>query len=376
MKILHTSDLHIGKRINGFSMLEDQKDILEKIVSIVAQEQPDAIILAGDLYDKSVPAAEAVTLLDNFLVALARQKKPIFLISGNHDSAERIAFASRLMSACDVYVSPVYDGHIEPIVLTDGEGQETAFYLLPFIKPSTVAHFADEGTTFGTYDEAMRYVIGNLTIDKSRRNVLVTHQFITDAKRSESEDIPVGGLDNINADVFDAFDYVALGHLHCPQDCGSARIRYSGSPLKYSFSEVDDAKSVSLVTLGATTAVEEIPLTPLHEWHDIRGTYDELTAKDFYDGTDYQDSYLRITLTDDNDIPDGMRKLQAIYPYLMELRYDNKRTRAQSNPEELVADVQKSPLDLLAELYLQQNGQALSDEQQAYADQLIQSVWN
>lgn len=378
MKILHTSDLHIGKRANEYALLEEQEFVLKQIIDIAQSEKPEAIILAGDIYDKSIPSAEAVSLFDDFLVNLAKLGKDIFIISGNHDSAERIAFASRIMEASKIHLSPVFNGKIAPIILNDGE-TELAVYMLPFIKPAIVQHFAGEGTEIKTYDEAMRYVISQMGIDKSRRNILVTHQFITNAERTESEDVMVGGLDNIDASAFDGFDYVALGHLHRPQSCGKETIRYSGSPLKYSFSEVNDKKSVTIIEINGeeTPIITERPLTPLHEWFDLRGSYDELTAKTFYDGKGYQEAFVRITLTDEDDIPDGMRKLKSIYHRLMELRYDNKRTRAGMTSIGKPMDVEAlQPDKLFGDLFEKQNGQALSEEQKRYMNETIETIFN
>lgn len=378
MKILHTSDLHIGKRVKEFSMLDEQRFILNQILTTAEAEQPDAIILAGDIYDKSVPSAEAVSLFDDFLVSLARLGKSIFIISGNHDSPERISFASRIMQSSKIYLSPVYDGTIRPVILPDGES-EVAFYLLPFIKPSVVLHYADEGTDIKTYDDAMRYVVSKMDIDKSRRNILIAHQYVTGAERSESEDMVIGGLDNVDASVFAPFDYVALGHLHRPQYCGRETIRYSGSPLKYSFSEVFDKKSVTIIEINAGQApvVTEHALTPLHEWYALRGTYDELTARDYYDGKGYQDAYVSITLTDEDDIPDGMRKLRTIYHRLMELSYDNKRTRAgMTNIGKPMNVNELNPIELFGELFEKQNAQPLTDRQRQYVNSLIDQVFN
>ena len=378
MKILHTSDLHIGKRVKEFSMLDEQRFILNQILTTAEAEQPDAIILAGDIYDKSVPSAEAVSLFDDFLVSLARLGKSIFIISGNHDSPERISFASRIMQASKIYLSPVYDGTIRPVILPDGES-EVAFYLLPFIKPSVVLHYADEGTDIKTYDDAMRYVVSKMDIDQSRRNILIAHQYVTGAERSESEDMVIGGLDNVDASVFAPFDYVALGHLHRPQYCGRETIRYSGSPLKYSFSEVFDKKSVTIIEISAGQApvVTEHALTPLHEWYALRGTYDELTARDYYDGKGYQDAYVSITLTDEDDIPDGMRKLRTIYHRLMELSYDNKRTRAgMTNIGKHMNVNELNPIELFGELFEKQNAQPLTDRQRQYVNSLIDQVFN
>jgi len=383
MKILHTADLHIGKRVSEYSMLDEQAFILDRIVDIAEKEQPDAIILAGDIYDKSIPSNEAVCLFDDFLVKLSDLGKRIFIISGNHDSAERLSFASRILSKNNVYLSQVFEGKAqEPCVIEDSEGTTVAIHMLPFIKPSIVQHYASEEdkATIKTYDEAMRYVISHyIDTKKHKRNVLITHQFITNAERTESEDIVVGGLDNIDASAFDSFDYVALGHLHRPQSCGRDTIRYSGSPLKYSFSEVNDKKSVTIIDIKGMDEpiITTKPLTPLHDWYDLRGTYDELTTKSFYDRTDYQEAYVRITLTDEDDIPDAMRRLKTIYHRLAELSYDNKRTRAGQtligkpmNVDEL------NPAQLFAELFEKQNAQPLSDEQSMYLNIIIDQIFN
>ena len=378
MKILHTSDLHIGKRISEYSMIDEQRFILDGILDIAQDEQPDAIILAGDIYDKSIPSAEAVSLFDEFLVRLAKLGKSIFIISGNHDSPERISFASRIMEVSKIHLSPVYDGTIRPVILHDGE-TEVAFYMLPFIKPSVVLHYAEEGAEIKTYDDAMRYVISKMDIDKSRRNILIAHQYVTGAERSESEDMVIGGLDNVDASAFDSFDYVALGHLHRPQNCGRETIRYSGSPLKYSISEVYDKKSVTIIEIKADEApiIKERALTPLHDWHDLRGTYDQLTAKDYYEGKGYQEDYVRITLTDDDDIPDGMRKLRTIYHRLAELLYDNKRTRAGLTNIGKPLNVNTlNPAQLFGELFEKQNAQPLSDKQSEYINGLIDQIFN
>ncbi len=378
MKLLHTGDLHIGKRVKEYSMLEEQQHILDQILSYVQDEAPDAVILAGDIYDKRVPSAEAVSLFDDFLVRLAKLGKSIFIISGNHDSPERISFASRIMEASRVYLSPVYDGTIHPVVLNDGD-TEAAFYMLPFVKPSVVQHYADDNTEIRTYDEAVRYAIQQMDIDKTRRNVLITHQFITGGERTESEDIMVGGLDNIDAAAFDDFDYVALGHLHRPQSCGREAVRYSGSPLKYSISEVQDQKSVTIVEIRGKQepVISTLPLTPLHDWHDLRGTYDELTAKEYYDNTGMQDAFVRITLTDEEDIPDGMRKLKTIYHRLTELQYDNKRTRAGLTLIGKPMNISSiNPMQLFEELFEKQNANKLSQEQNDYLQGLIGQIFN
>ena len=375
MKLIHISDLHLGKRVNEFSMLEDQQHILIEILQIIDRERPDGVLIAGDVYDKSVPSAEAVALLDDFLVRLARRKLPVFLISGNHDSPERIAFGGRLMEASGVYLAPVYDGKVQPITLTDGHGPVN-FYLLPFVKPAHVRRcFPEQEIT--TYTEALAVAIESMGVDQTQRNVLVTHQFVTGAARCESEEISVGGADNVDVSVFAPFDYVALGHLHGPQQVERETVRYCGTPLKYSFSEVSHQKSVTVVELGAKGAVtvNTVPLIPKRDLAELRGTYEELTFRGFYEGTSYREDYVRIILTDEEDIPDAVNKLRTIYPNLMKLDYDNKRTRAGVRLDGAEDVRRKDPLELLEEFYEKQNGQPMGEEQRTFARTLMERIW-
>ena len=375
MKFIHLSDLHLGKRVNEFSMLEDQRCILAEILRIIDEERPDGVLIAGDVYDKSVPSAEAVALLDDFLVRLAKRDLQIFLISGNHDSAERMAFGGRLMEGSGVHLAPVYDGRVEPIVLTDGHGP-VKVYLLPIIKPAHVRRCFPE-REISTYTEALSAAIEAMGVDQAERNVLVTHQFVTGAARCDSEEVTVGGTDNVDVSVFAPFDYVALGHLHGPQTVGRATVRYCGTPLKYSFSEAGQQKSVTVVELGpkGTVTVGTVPLTPLRDLAELRGTYEELTFRGFYEGTSYQQDYVHITLTDEEDIPDAARKLQIIYPNLMKLDYDNKRTRAGLRLDGAEDAEHKSPLELLEEFYEKQNGQPMGGEQRDFAREWMERIW-
>lgn len=374
MKFLHISDLHIGKRVNEFSMMEDQKYILEQILSIAESEQADGVIIAGDIYDKPVPSAEAVQVFDRFLTALADQGRQVFIISGNHDSAERIAFGAQLMRNKGVYVSPVYHGEIAGIPLADEYG-ELSVYLLPFIKPALVRHALEEepGEKIPDgYQDAVAYVVGRMDIDREKRNILVAHQFVTGAGRCDSEEVTVGGLDNVDAEIFRDFDYVALGHIHNPQSMGRETVRYCGTPLKYSFSEAGQEKSVTVVRLGekGKTELYTVPLRPLHDMRILRGSYLEVTAKSFYQDMDCED-YVKIILTDEEDIPDGMQKLRILYPNLMRLEYDNSRTR-QDQTIEAARDVeQKSELELFEEFYELQNNQPLGGEQKSYMARLL-----
>ena len=375
MKFIHLSDLHLGKRVNEFSMLEDQKFILKRIINVIDEEKPDAVLIAGDVYDKSVPSAEAVALFDGFLVSLSERDAVTFVISGNHDSPERLAFGNRLMTASGIRISPVYSGSVEPIVLTDGLGPVNV-YMLPFVKPVHVRTvFPDENVE--SYTDAMRVAIEKMSVDTSARNVLVAHQFVTGAVRSESEDVSVGGLDNVDASVFDPFDYVALGHIHGPQKIGSDKIRYCGTPLKYSFSEVDHVKSVTVAELGAKgdLKIRTVPLEPKRDMVSLRGSYDELTLRSFYEGTAYGDDYVRIVLTDEDDIPDAASKLRLIYHNLMKLEYDNTRTRSASVIGGAEDVERKTPLELFSELYELQNGAPMTEEQRNFAEKLIEAVW-
>ncbi len=416
MKFIHLADLHIGKRVNAFPMLEDQRYILKQILTILREEQPNGgVILAGDIYDKAIPSAEAVELFDEFLTQLAALRLRVFIIAGNHDSPERIAFGNRLMDRSGIYLSPVYDGHVKRITCPDTASAVTLsaanavdlnagthsvesastsaaastcppvdVYLLPFLKPANVRRFYPE-ETIESYTDAMRVAIAHMDIDPMHRNLLVTHQFVTGASRSDSEDISVGGSDNVDASVFAPFDYVALGHLHGPQQMGEEGgplIRYAGTPLKYSFSEARHHKSVTVVEIGEKKAdgttdvcIGTRELRPLHDMREICGNYEELTLRANYEGT-ATDDYIHATLTDEIEIPDAARHLQVIYPNLMKLDYDNARTRGQGSERlELEQLEEKSPLDLFSELFEKQNHKEMTEEQARYVQAQMEKIW-
>lgn len=373
MKFIHLSDLHLGKRLNEYPLLEDQEYILKKIINIIDDEVPDAVLIAGDVYDKSVPSADAVKLFDDFLVQLAKRKLEVFVISGNHDSPERIAFASRIMDASGIHMSPVYSGIVVPFSWEDKYGK-VYIYMLPFIKPAHVRHFCKEEIT--SYTDAIQHVISEMHPDPACRNVLVTHQFVTGASRSDSEELSVGGTDNVDACVFEPFDYVALGHIHSPQNCGSDTVRYCGTPLKYSFSEAKDSKSLTVVELQekGNVAYRTIPLIPQHDLVELKGSYDELTLKSYYENTTWQEDYTHITLTDEEDIPDAMGRLRVIYHRLMKLDYDNTRTRT-SKEITAAADVEfKTTFELFSDFYELQNNQPLNPEQTEFMQKLIEKT--
>ena len=374
MKLIHLSDLHIGKRVNETSMIEDQAYILDRILEIIEIEQADAVLIAGDVYDKSVPSAEAVMLFDDFLCRLAKMNLPTLIISGNHDSPERLAFGNRLMEGSGIYISSVYDGNIQPITLKDSYG-DVDFWLLPFIKPAHVKrYFPDAGIE--SYTDALRTAINQMNVDTSKRNVLITHQFVTGAATCESEEISVGGSDNVDADVFECFDYVALGHLHGPQNIISNRIRYCGSPLKYSFSEVGHYKSVTVAELldKGSLQLYTPALIPLRDMRQIRGRFEDVTASARQLGESAAD-YVHVILTDEEDIPEAIGKLRMVFPNLLKLSYDNTRTRLNRNIDHAEDVQKKNPLELFEELYELQNNQPMSDTQRTFSTSLIESIW-
>lgn len=379
MKLMHLSDLHLGKRLNEFSLLEDQSFILQQLVELVRSEQPDCVLLAGDIYDKPVPPAEAVTLFDDFLNKLA-QLTTVCVTSGNHDSAERLAFGAQLMREGGVHFCGLYTGEPQCVTLQDAYGS-VHIYLLPFLKPAHVRHCLtpEEAEQVTTYHEALRCAVERLHINAAERNVLVAHQFVTGAQTAGSEAVNVGGVDNIGAEVFADFDYTALGHIHKAQNVGSERVRYSGTPLKYSFAEWQQEKSVTLVELGekGSVSVSALQLAPLRDLRKLRGSYEELMSKDFYDELPKDsDGLLRdfyhLTLTDEEDVPDAVQKLRSVYKNLLQLEYDNKRTRTDNAIEGAKRVVEKSPLELMEEFYQLQNNQALSEKQRAYLQGLLE----
>lgn len=375
MKFIHLSDLHLGIRVNDFSMSEDQRYILDRILDIIDSEAPDGIIIAGDIYDKSMPPAEAVAMFDDFISSIAERKIKTFIISGNHDSAERIAFGSRIMNAGGIYLSPVYNGDIKPVVMEDEYGAVN-IYMLPFVRPSAVRAFYPDDDT-DSYSSAVETAVKHMNAAFSQRNIIITHQFVTGAVRSDSEDISVGGTDNVSADIFADFDYTALGHIHKPQNIGSERIRYCGTPLKYSFSEAKQDKSVTVIELGkkGDVNVRTVKLIPLRDMTELKGSYEELMKKSFYEGTGYTEDYVHITLTDENDIPDAVSKLRLVYHRLMKMDYDNARTKKQSIIEGMTSARETDPEKLFGEFFESQNNVPMNDEQAAFVSGIIKDIW-
>ena len=368
MKLFHLSDLHLGKRVNEFSMLEEQKNVLDQIISASKLHRPDGVMIAGDVYDKSIPSTEAIDLFDDFICALSELSIPVFIISGNHDSPERLAFGRRLMDKSGVYISPVYSRDCLPITLLDNYGAVN-IYMLPFIKPVHArAAFPDE--KIESYTDALSCAVKAMNIDAGKRNILLAHQFVTGASRSDSEEITVGGLDNVDATVFESFDYVALGHIHRPQNIIENKIRYCGTPLKYSFSEIGNDNSITVVELQqkGDVSISTIPLNPIHDMRKLRGTFDELILGSSED-------YLGIVLTDEDYILNALDKLRNNYPNIMQLDYDNTQTKNRATLAELQQIKETDPFALFSEFYQKQNNMPLSDEQSAFIKELIRSVW-
>ncbi len=409
MRFIHLSDLHIGKKVNDFSMLEDQKYVFKQVLDIIKKEKIDGIIIAGDIYDKAVASVEAIEVYDNFITALSDTKKPVFIISGNHDSAQRISFASKIMKNNNIYIAPVFNGKMEKVTLQDEYGYIDV-YMLPFVKPIVVRKCFDlqkevkqnsqdiendntqdskqqnnvnnlTENKIENYTQAVKAIIDNTNIDKKRRNIIIAHQFVTGAKTCDSEEIIIGGLDNVDTSVFEPFDYTALGHIHRAQKVGKDNIRYCGTLLKYSFSEIDHKKSVTIVDIGnkedigkCSINISLLPITPLHDIRHIKGSYSKLTDRSNYINSNLSD-YIYVTLTDEQDIPDAIAKLRSIYPNIMKLDYDNTRTRSASDIM-LKTDIkEKTPFDLVKDFYEVQNGHGMSHEQAEYIDKLINDMW-
>ncbi len=377
MKIAHISDLHLGKSIYNYPIWEDQKDILQKITDILKKEQVGALLIAGDVYDKAIASTEAVKIFDAFIVNLSKAQIKVFIISGNHDSGERISFGADLMALSGVHIAkPLTKStkDIQPFILKDEFGP-IHIYLLPFIKPIHVK-VAFETDEIESYTQAVKTVIDAMQVDTRVRNILVAHQFVTGATRCDSELVSVGGSDNVDSSAFDVFDYVALGHLHGPQHIERETVRYCGSPLKYSFSEIKHTKSVTILDLRekGTIQLKTIPLNPLRDWQEIKGTYEEIMKKEFYEKLNRQD-FFRITLTDEEDVPNAIEKLRTVYPHVVVLAYDNKRTAANGEVGTLEEAERKTPFEIFAEFYQKQNNQPLSEQQSVYMRNLIEKIW-
>lgn len=380
MKFFHLSDLHIGKQLHRYNLKEDQQVILKEVITYAKELRPDAIVIAGDIYDKSVPSAEAVNVFDEFLTALSEitPEIPILIISGNHDSPDRLKYASEILKRHHIYLAGNVperpEEHIEKVTLHDVYG-EVDFYLLPFMKPAYVKNIFADGTP-ETYSDAVKEIIKREKIDyKDKRNVLVSHQFYVGEKAEspetcDSEVFSVGGIDNVDIGSVKEFDYVALGHLHGAQCIGKPEIRYCGTLLKYSVSESTQNKSLTVVTLKAKGEKPEIENYPLHPLRDVRkkkGTLDEI-IKEFRETE--KDDYISITLTDEIDPYKPKEQLERIFSHILEIRVDNQRTRTKLKEmdEELVM---KDPFTSFAEFYKEMQGREMNGEEETIMKEIF-----
>lgn len=371
MLIYHTSDLHIGKTVNDFSMLGDQHHILHQMLEHMRLERPGAFIIAGDVYDKQIPGVEAVRLFDWFLGELAALGAATFIIAGNHDSADRLCFASSIIAGSHIYMEGGYSGSVARYILEDEFG-EVAFHLLPFFRPSAVNRYAEKDIS--GYDSAFAHIVSGLETS-DRRNVLVAHQFMVyqgeKPERCDSES--VGGTDSVDVGPAAGFDYVALGHLHGPQQVGREHIRYAGSPIKYSFSESRHSKSMARIELGpeGSRDISLIPLIPLHDMRRITGPIEMLTSAEVVAGANPED-YIHATLTDE-DAPDAMKRLRSVYPNIMSLDFDNARSRAQL--QQLPDGGERlSSMDMFCNFYKEVNGADMDELQRNMAAELLGGI--
>ena len=379
MKFLHLSDLHLGRLLHRYSLQEEQTEMLECIRQLTASEKPDAVLIAGDVYDRSIPPVYATQLLDSFLAALVKLTT-VCVISGNHDQAERLAFLSGPLQESGLHISPAYRGEVTPVTLMDAYSP-VDIWLLPFVKAATVRPYFPEETIETTHD-AVACAIRHMPLDPSRRNVLVANQFVAGGKLSGSEesmataDISVGGSDLVDAHIFEGFDYVALGHIHRAQNVGSERIRYCGTPMAYDFSEAGAEKSATIVELhgDGSLMVRTVPLPAPRALVEVRGTFEQLTNPDAIRQAD-KDAYTHVILTDDAPIPDVLNRLRQVYPRLTHLDWDNARTR-QSDDFSTATEVQHhTPLSLFAEFFQRMGGADMTDEQTRYVEGLIREIW-
>jgi exonuclease SbcD len=378
MRIAHLADLHLGKTVNGFSMIEDQKFILNEIFGVLKEEKVDAVLLAGDIYDRNVPSAEATVLLDDFLSSLQKGGYEVFMIAGNHDNGDRVAYGSSLLDHLNIHIAGTYKGVIPSYTMHDAYGA-IHVYLLPYVRAVNVNRYIDkESEHAGSCEEAVKKALDTVALNENDRNIILAHQFITGAvydPENGSEEISLGGLDQVSGHLFDHFDYAALGHIHRPQKLLREEMRYAGTPLKYSFSEAGQTKSIPVIDLKekGNTEINLIPLIPQHELREIHGMYHDIISSIPNDSTRYD--YMHITLNDEEDVPEAIRDLRMLYPNIMKLDYDNTRTRTSSEVTPLKDAEKQSPLDIVTGFYEMRNGKAVNDVQREDLTELIRSIW-
>ena len=358
MKILHLADLHLGKRVNEMSMIEDQKYILDQIITLIKEESVGIVLLCGDIYDKSIPTIEAIHLLDEFLDQLSKMAIKVLMISGNHDSIDRLSFGKSLFTRSNLYIASQFENEIEKITVKEN-GITVNFYMLPFVKSAYISHIFQLQTD--SYEECFRYLIEHTKIDEEETNILLSHQFVTANKKnpelSDSETSSLGGIDNIDFHIFDPFDYVALGHIHKPQAMGREMVRYAGSILKYSFSEIHMDKKATILTIDAKKEISLSfhPLKPLRDMREIECSLEELLKKQCEIGK--QEDYMHVILTDEEQILDAIGKGRTIYPNVMQISFKNRRHMKQLESAQIKEDQisDQSPAELFEQFYKMQN---------------------
>lgn len=356
MKFIHIADLHLGKQMNDLSLIPDQEVILQQIIEITERERADALIIAGDVYQRSTPQAEAMALFDRFISRLAEMGKKVFIISGNHDSALRLSYFSGLVRPAGIHITEAFDGYLQSVILEDEYG-ELVVWLLPFLRPAQVKRKLP-GEKILTYQDAVDAVLRSAPLDTQKRNLLVCHQFITGSEISDSEELSVGGLDQISASLFDDFDYVAMGHIHKPQKLLRETLRYAGSPLKYSFSEADHRKSVTVVDFEekGAVSVRAVPLHPIRDVRLIEGKLDDLLRMP------YSEDYVWVTLRDELVPPDAKVSLSVVFPNMLKFSVVNSKTKYDVDVMAAAQLEDKSVIDLFVDFYRLQNNDQLPGE--------------
>ena len=374
MILAHISDLHLGKTLHNFSLIEDQDYILEQIAGILVEKKVDVLIIAGDIYDKNVAPEAGIRVLRKFLGRLVEARIKVLIISGNHDSAERLTFGGEFMTDKGIYFSKIYDGKIEPITFEDDFGPVN-FYLLPFIKPSTVQHYFED-ENIDSWDAAVRCAVKGLKINSSERNVIVAHQNIMSAERCESEETYIGGQDAVSDEIFKDFDYTALGHIHRQQKIGKYNVMFSGTPLKYSTSEFDHKKVMPLISLGekGKVDIELLDLLPKRDLRKISGTLDEIMTMAAKDPNNHED-FIDITLTDENEVMDAISTLRSVYPNVLKISYENMATRAADEIEKLGKLDKGNPGEIFEAFFNSRRGREMTEEEKEYINSLIEKIW-
>lgn len=379
MKFLHLADLHIGKNILEQSLIEDQKYILEEIVKKIKEEEIEAVLIAGDVYDRSVPSSEAVNLLDSFLNTLIKELKvKVFMIAGNHDSKERLNFGSKIFENDGLYICANYEGTLKKVQLEDEFGKIN-IYMLPYIKPVEVKRFFEENEEINSFNAAIKKILEKEEINQEERNIILSHQFVTagasEPERSDSETLYLGGTENVDVSNYDKFDYVALGHIHGPQRIGRDTARYAGTMLKYSFSEVNHNKSLAVIDFKEELKYELIPLTPLRDMRVIKGPIEELIKEENYKGTNVED-YIKAIITNEEPVYDAIGQIRRVYPNVLRLEFENSRMAL--NIENQLSNIeninQKSEIELFEEFFKFQNNQELNEMQKEIMNEIIKDV--